>query len=99
MSSDLDHLTKEERKTVLEIFPKEIKDLESSDDIKKGEQLVSADSDKQVEGDSKETKNKISKNVSEENWKDGYLDYEVKTKESDRVVFDDGDIEIVEEDL
>lgn len=88
MSSDLDHLTEEERKTVLSIYPKEIKDIEKTEPV--------IDEQKQ-----------ISPNVAElpvtkeqkEDWKDGYTDYEKKTKDSERVSYEDNEIEIIEDEF
>jgi len=87
MSDDLEHLTEEQRKTILEIYPKEIKDLEAS---------VSEDS-KNIPEKEKGLNKKSEEQ--KEDWKSGYLEYEVKTKESDRVVYDDDEIDITEEDL
>ncbi len=88
MTDDLEHLTAEERKAVLEIYPKGIKDLESTDDGKSKSVPPAKENASEPEVDRVK-----------EDWKDGYLDYEKKTKDSDRVIFEEGDIEVVEEDL
>ncbi len=86
MTDDLDHLTEEERKSVLEIYPKEIKDLESSNDGSHTDPTKEVE--KKPEDDTLKTE-----------WKDGYLDYEVKTKESERVSYEDDEIDVIEEDI
>ncbi len=93
MTSDLDHLTEEERKVVLGIYPKEIADLETKEQISKN---VSEDSNQREE--KKVGLEKVS-DEQKEDWKSGYIDYEKKTKDSDRVVFEETEIEITEEDL
>ncbi len=86
MSSDLEHLTEEEKAEVLKIYPKEIKDIENS---------IPEDSKQREE--KKEGLEKVSKEQ-EEDWKSGYVDYEKKTKESDRVSYSEEEIEVLEED-
>jgi len=92
LTDDLEHLTEEQRKQVLDIFPKDIKDLESTDEgvSKEAEAVKKPEVDIGLEKKSIEQV---------QDWKDGYIDYEKKTKESDRVVFEEGEIEVVEEDL
>jgi len=86
LTDDLEHLTEDQRKQVLEIFPNEIKDIEKPE----AEPALEGEPEKGLEKKSEEQK---------EDWKKGYLDYEVKTKDSDRVVFEENEIEITEEDL
>ncbi len=93
MTSDLDHLTDEERKVVLEIYPKEIKDLEQ-----KGEISPNVSEDSKQREEKKDGLEKVSEEQKED-WKSGYVDYEKKTKDSDRVVYEEGEIELTEEDL
>ncbi len=94
MTSELDHLTEEERKIVLSIFPKEIPDLESTDEGVKedGEPVI------KPEVDTSKVLDKRSEDQKQD-WRSGYTDYEKKTKDSDRVVFEENEIEITEEDL
>ncbi len=70
---------------------KEIKDLESTDDGKK--------SDVPIPEKPEVDNSKVLTKEQKEDWRKGYTDYEVKNKESDRVVFEDSEIEITEEDL
>lgn len=93
--SELNHLSEEQKKQVLEIFPKEIRDLESSDE---GASVVAPV--KEVNSSPEDDKIKDTKDIPEvDEWKDGYLDYEKKSNDSDRVVYEFNDIEITEEDL
>ncbi len=87
--TNLEHLTEEERKTVLSIFPKEIADIEAnaSEDTKN---IPEVEKEKGLEKKSVEQK---------EDWKDGYLEYEKKTNVSDHVSYEDGEIEISEEEF
>ncbi len=81
---ELEHLTEEQKKQVLEIFPKEIPDIEKESEIKSEPE--------------KELKNPPTPEQKED-WKLGYTEYDHKNKTSDRVVFEESEIEITEEDL
>ncbi len=94
MTDELDHLTEDERKTVLSIFPKEIRDLESTNEDSKSESVPNGN-EKKSEVDKLDSKIQA---LTKEEWKDGYLDYEKKTKDSDRISYEDGEIEISEDD-
>lgn len=86
MSDELDYLTEEQKKEVKLIYPEDVKDLESSDDGSHTEPV-------------KEAEKKPDEGTSKAEWKDGYLEYAVKTKESERIQYGEEDIEITEEDL
>ncbi len=73
MTDELDYLTPEQRKSVQEIYPKEITNLEP------------------------ELKNEPTPTQLED-IKKGYIDYEHKTKQSERIIFGEDEIEITEED-
>ncbi len=75
---------------LLEKQEKEIKEvLTSTDDV----------SDKQDAPQDTPEEKKTDVDPVKEDWKDGYFDYEVKTKDSSRLTFDEKDIEIIEEDV
>jgi len=101
LSDDLDHLTEEEKKTVLSIFPKEIRDLESTDDGEIAGKPVTDNIEPKVDNSKKETDEKYQDDEPEKDadWKEGYLDYAKKSKDSDRVSYEDSEIEIIEEDM
>lgn len=86
MSDELEHLTDEQKKAVLEIYPKEIKDLESTNEAVEKEIRIEPSGEAEVDKPKAE-------------WKDGYLEYEVKNKESDHIDYEDSEIEVVEEDI
>ncbi len=92
MTDGLEYLTEEERKTVLEIFPKK---LESTDD---GQKPIQQDKDESPEVDTSKVLDKRSEEQKQD-WKDGYTDYEKKTKDSDRLSYQDSEIEIIEEEF
>ncbi len=83
----LDHLTEEEKEEILKIYPKK---LESVDEgvSEHGEPVIKPEIDK----------SKVVSKEKKEDWKAGYIDYEVKNKQSDRLSYEDSEIEILEED-
>ncbi len=86
--SDLDHLTAEEIENVLSIYPKKSESINDGPPI--AEPVKTAEEKPEVDS---------SKVVSKTEWKDGYVEYEKKSPTSDRVVFEENEIEITEEDL
>ncbi len=74
MSDEFSHLTEEQRKSVLDIYPKE----ESTDEGVKedGKPVIKPEVDKLA-----------------------YTEFEKKTKTSDRIQFEDSEIEIIEEEF
>ncbi len=95
LTDDLEHLSDEDVKIVLEIFPKISKNSsESTNEVSKVESAPNGNAEN-AEVDKKPTTPKLN----EESWKDGYVDYEKKTKDSDRVTFLEDEIEIIEEEF
>ncbi len=92
--SDLDHLTAEEIENVLSIYPKKSESINDGPPI--AEPVKTAEEKPEV--DSSKVLHKPDDKSSVE-WKDGYLEYEKKSPTSDRVVFEENEIEITEEDL
>ncbi len=92
MSDELEHLTPEQRKQVLEIYPKEIQDLESTDEGVKEDGMPVIKPEVDIPKDDRTPEQK-------EDWKKGYTDYDHKTNESERIQFGDDEIEVIEEDL
>ncbi len=75
---------------------KEIEEFQSTDDGSTIEEAPPALEEKKPDVDTskKEIKKEILDNVS-----DGYEEYEIKTKESDRLTYSDKEIEVIEEDV
>ncbi len=92
MSKKSYELTDEEYKTIKEIYPNST--LETIDDGKKGlPNPASTDTEPEVDT------SKVLSKEQEEDYQKGYIDYEVKNKESDRISYLEDEIEISEEDL
>lgn len=92
MSDELNYLDDEQVDFVKNLYPKS----ESSDDGKKEMSNVN-----QPEDDKQEEKKEIPEELKAKNqdWRDGYETYEKKTKQSERLVFKEEEIEVIEEDL
>lgn len=82
----IEKLTEAEEKIILEIYPNA--KLKSTDEVKDSPDTGS----KQAEVDKRTPEQK-------QDWKDGYTDYEKKTKESERITFEENEIEITEEEV
>jgi len=83
---DLRHLTQEEVNEILQIYPKNRIETVPED----SENIPEKEVEKGLEKKSEEQK---------EDWKEGYLDYEVKNKGSNRLSYEEEEIEILEEDV
>jgi len=83
MNNKLDHLTDEEQEEILKIYPKLQSTNEGSKDLTK---VVNVPANPEVD----KTKQEL---------KEGYTEYETKTKQSDRLSYQDDEIEIIEEDI
>lgn len=81
--SGLDYLTEEEIENVKIMYPK----LESSNE---GENVANPE---KPEDDKQEEKKQV-----KEDWKEGYLEFEVKNKDSKRLQYQEDEIIIEEED-
>ncbi len=92
--SDLDYLTEEQIQTIKDIYPKE--DIESESTNENGKESSSSANSKE-ENDKKLEVDKKPKE--EENWKDGYEEYEKKTKQSSGISYTEDEIEVTEEDM
>ncbi len=78
---------------------KELKELELANDST-NTQKPSPVKDEEKKDDVNTSKDKQEQpQVKKEEWKDGYLEYEVKNKESERVSYNEDEIEIIEEDV
>jgi len=99
--SELDHLTEEEVKTVLGIFPRSESIIDGKTELssKDGTSMEITTPNPEVDKSKVIELNKNIDKLQNEEWKDGYTDYEKKTKESDHLTFGETEIEISEEDL
>ncbi len=82
---------------------KELKELELANDSSntnapEGKPAIEIQQDKKDDVNTSKDKQEQPQ-VKKEEWKDGYLEYEVKNKESERVSYNEDEIEIIEEDV
>ncbi len=89
--SDLDYLSDEQVEDIKQIFPKvpkEDKELQSTDESEQSKTVP-------IEKESVE----VDKKPKVEDWKDGYEEYEKKTKQSSGISYLEDEIEVIEEDM